>query len=103
MCAICATRLEPVGPICDRELESRCGIRPGRGLVCGGSMSTQVEAPPEVRPGQLEFTLQELLSSHAYEEPLIAGGVRCHGGFIAGRYVSPRTLVRDPAIRSWQQ
>ena len=38
----------------------------------------------------------------AYDEPLFAGGVRCHGGFAAGRYVSPRTLDRAPAIEAWQ-
>src|SRR5690606_23650458 len=41
--------------------------------------------------------------SGAYAEPLIAGGVRCHGGFDGdGRYRSPRTLHRVPAIRAWQ-
>jgi hypothetical protein len=59
--------------------------------------------PPQIRPGQVEFSPEELLSSHAYEEPLIACDVRCHGGFIAGRYVSPRTIVRDPAIEAWKQ
>jgi len=39
----------------------------------------------------------------AYEEPLIAGGVRCHGGFREGTYGSPRTLYRTPAIEAWQQ
>jgi hypothetical protein len=49
------------------------------------------------------YTTEELLSSSAYEEPLIANGVRCHGGFDAeGSYRSPRTLHRGPAIRSWQ-
>ena len=38
-----------------------------------------------------------------YAAPLIAGGVRCHGGFEAdGRYRSPRTLHRAPAIAAWQ-
>src|SRR4029077_12886999 len=37
-------------------------------------------------------------------EPLIAGGVRCHGGFDAeGVYVSPRTRNRVPAIAAWQE
>jgi hypothetical protein len=50
------------------------------------------------------FTEQELLESHRYEAPLIAGGVRCHGGFDdAGTYVSPRTRNRVPAIEAWQQ
>jgi hypothetical protein len=37
-------------------------------------------------------------------EPLVAGGVRCHGGFTDdGRYVSPRTKYRVPATKAWQQ
>jgi hypothetical protein len=51
---------------------------------------------------KLEWTREELLADAAYDEPLIAGGVRCHGGFAAGRYVSPRTLHRAPAIAAWQ-
>src|SRR5262245_38640504 len=61
---------------------------------------TVIEAP---RPGQLEFTPEELLASHPYEEPLRADDVLLHGGFIGGQYVSPRTWVRVPAIRNWQQ
>ncbi|MBI2710927.1 MAG: hypothetical protein HYX34_14740 [Actinobacteria bacterium] len=53
--------------------------------------------------GQLEYTEAELLASHDYAEPLFAGGIRCHGGFDAeGRYVSPRTRHRVPAIAAWQ-
>src|SRR5262245_66225438 len=53
---------------------------------------------------QLTFTERELLAGHAVVEPLIAGGVRCHGGFDdQGRYVSPRTRNRLPAIAAWQQ
>jgi hypothetical protein len=53
---------------------------------------------------QVEFTEDELLASHAYREPLIARGVRCHGGFDDdGRYVSPRTKNRVPAITAWQE
>ncbi len=52
---------------------------------------------------QLTYDEAELLASHPYEEPLIAGGVLCHGGFDAdGAYVSPRTLHRTPAIEAWQ-
>src|SRR5258708_6180225 len=52
---------------------------------------------------QTTFTEAELLAGHGVSEPLLAGGVRCHGGFdAAGAYVSPRTLNRWPAIRSWQ-
>lgn len=52
---------------------------------------------------QVSFTEAELLTDHATAEPLIAGGVRCHGGFDAeGTYVSPRTKHRVPAIAAWQ-
>ena len=51
---------------------------------------------------KLEWTREELLSDLPYDEPLFAGGVRCHGGFKDGRYVSPRTLHRAPAIQAWQ-
>jgi len=53
---------------------------------------------------QTEFTIDELLLSHDYAEPLIANGVRCHGGFDAdGNYHSPRTRFRAPAIEAWEQ
>jgi hypothetical protein len=49
------------------------------------------------------FTEADLLASHPVVEPLVAGGVRCHGGFDDdGNYVSPRTLHRVPAIAAWQ-
>jgi hypothetical protein len=53
---------------------------------------------------QLDYTESELLASHDYVEPLIAGGVRCHGGFDdEGIYVSPRTRHRRPAIVAWEE
>jgi hypothetical protein len=53
---------------------------------------------------QLEYTEGELLASHDYVEPLVAGGVRCHGGFDEdGTYVSPRTRHRRPAIAAWEE
>ena len=53
---------------------------------------------------RLQFKFEELLSNPKYDTPLIAGGVRCHGGFDAnGSYVSPRTTWRNPAIRAWQE
>jgi hypothetical protein len=53
---------------------------------------------------QVTFTAAELLSTHDVAEPLLAGGVRCHGGFDdEGTYVSPRTLHRVPAIEAWQE
>jgi hypothetical protein len=52
---------------------------------------------------RLTFTPDELLDSGPYAAPLVAGGVRCHGGFDAdGRYRSPRTVHRAPAIAAWQ-
>ncbi len=48
-----------------------------------------------------EYSRQELLADHAYERPLVLDGVPCHGGFVDGRYVSPRTLWRAPAIEAW--
>src|SRR5437868_4365985 len=52
---------------------------------------------------QVTFTEAELLLDHAITEPLVAGGVRCHGGFADdGTYVSPRTAHRVPAIEAWQ-
>jgi hypothetical protein len=51
----------------------------------------------------LSYSPEQLLDSGSYEEPLIAGGVRCHGGFDPqGRYRSPRTIHRMPAVQAWQ-
>jgi len=53
---------------------------------------------------QLRFEPEELLASHPGLEPVLAGDRLCHGGFDGdGRYVSPRTLHRVPAIAAWQQ
>jgi hypothetical protein len=53
---------------------------------------------------QVEWSEAELLATDEVAEPLIAGGVRCHGGYTGdGAYVSPRTKYRIPAIESWQQ
>ena len=52
---------------------------------------------------RLEFTSEELLTTVVPDEPLIANGVRCHGGFDSeGQYFSPRTRYRRPAILNWQ-
>jgi len=52
---------------------------------------------------QIEFTESDLLAGHEIAEPLVMGGVRCHGGFDdEGRYVSPRARWRVPAIEAWQ-
>ncbi len=53
---------------------------------------------------QLDFTAEELLSTHDVAEPLIVRGTVCHGGFLSdGTYVSPRTKARVPALRAWQE
>ena len=53
---------------------------------------------------QVTFTEAELLANHEMAEPLIEGGVRCHGGFDdTGTYVSPRTKFRVPAIEAWEK
>ena len=52
---------------------------------------------------KLVYTQAELLTSGDYAEPLIANGVRCHGGFDAdGVYRSPRVIHRTPAVLAWQ-
>jgi hypothetical protein len=59
---------------------------------------------PAAEPERLVYSREEILDSGSYQEPLIANGVRCHGGFDGdGRYRSPRTLHRAPAIHAWQQ
>jgi hypothetical protein len=53
---------------------------------------------------QLTWSEPELLANEVVAEPLVAGGVTCHGGFAAdGSYVSPRTKNRVPATKAWQQ
>lgn len=52
---------------------------------------------------KLNYTWDELMASHAYARPQEEVGYRLHGGFdAAGRYVSPRTLNRWPAVKAWQ-
>ena len=52
--------------------------------------------------GRLEYGFDDLMTDDVFDEPLIANGVRCHGGYVAGRYVSPRGAVRRPAIVAWR-
>ncbi len=50
----------------------------------------------------LRYSREELMTSHAYARPHEEAGYRLHGGFAAdGAYVSPRTLVRWPAVTAW--
>jgi hypothetical protein len=52
---------------------------------------------------QVEYTWSEILADPPIVEPLRAGGLECHGGFLEdGTYASPRTLHRVPAIAAWQ-
>jgi hypothetical protein len=52
---------------------------------------------------RLVYNESELVAEHAYARPQIEGGHRLHGGFDAhGRYISPRTLNRWPAVEAWQ-
>lgn len=51
---------------------------------------------------ELAFSETELLADKEIAEPLVAGGIRCHGGLDEyGNYVSPRTKFRQPAIEAW--
>src|SRR5258708_36454518 len=50
-------------------------------------------------PDTLILSRDELLRSHDYARSQVEAGYRLHGGFLGdGRYVSPRTLVRTPAV-----
>jgi hypothetical protein len=63
-------------------------------------MATIAAAAPDA---PLVYSAEEILADPEVREPLVANGVRCHGGFDAdGRYRSPRTRHRLPAIRAWQ-
>jgi hypothetical protein len=66
-------------------------------------MQVPMTTPQTLDTSRLSFTEAEILDSGAYEAPLIAAGVRCHGGFEAsGAYRSPRALHRGPAVAAWQ-
>jgi len=52
----------------------------------------------------MRFTKEEILAEHDYATPQVEAGQRLHGGFDAeGRYISPRTLVRGPAVERWTE
>jgi hypothetical protein len=62
-----------------------------------------VTSPASGSDAPLSYSFEELLADGDYAEPLVANGVRCHGGFTPdGAYRSPRTIHRLPAIRAWQ-
>ena len=80
------------------EVDARAGLLVPSGRARGRDPATKW---PSCR---VTWTESELLADHEVVEPLVAGGVRCHGGFAAdGAYVSPRTKYRVPAIDAWQQ
>jgi hypothetical protein len=59
--------------------------------------------PSEPATDRVTYAADDLLTSDAGLAPLVANGVRCHGGFDAdGHYRSPRTRHRGPAIEAWQ-
>ncbi len=52
---------------------------------------------------KLSYTRDELLTDHAYAKPHLEAGYKLHGGFdSSGKYISPRTLYRWPAVYAWQ-
>ena len=51
---------------------------------------------------RLRYAREKLLANHQFAKPHEEAGHRLHGGFAAdGRYISPRTLHRAPAIAAW--
>src|SRR5437763_1017174 len=80
----------------------------GRGGWSSATPSNAPEPLPSARQTRhtlamkYEYSHDEILAEHPYERPLVLDGIPCHGGFVEGRYVSPRTLWRAPAIEAWQ-
>ena len=53
---------------------------------------------------RLSFSFDELLENPKYDRTLTVNDRRCHGGFDQdGKYQSPRTVWRNPAIKAWQE
>lgn len=51
---------------------------------------------------QLVYSREEILREHPYDKAHIVAGHRLHGGFdVDGGYISPRTLLREPAVEAW--
>jgi hypothetical protein len=51
---------------------------------------------------KLSYSSEEILAHHPYAKPHSEAGYKLHGGFDAdGKYLSPRTLNRWPAINAW--
>jgi hypothetical protein len=63
-----------------------------------GTMSTEPDTTT------LDYTEEDLLETESFAEPLVVAGTLCHGGIRSdGSYLSPRTSVRTPAIKAWQE
>jgi hypothetical protein len=57
----------------------------------------------DIEPNRTQYDAAELLADDPPHTPLYAGSVLCRGGFDAGgRYRSPRTRFRTPAIAAFQ-
>ena len=53
---------------------------------------------------QLRYTSREILAEHPYARSNMFDGSKLHGGYDeSGKYISPRTLHRWPAINAWRQ
>ncbi len=53
---------------------------------------------------KLSYSTAEILAEHPYAKAHAEAGYRLHGGFDAkGKYLSPRTLNRAPAIKAWAE
>jgi hypothetical protein len=51
---------------------------------------------------KLSYSTEEILAHHPYAKPHSEAGYKLHGGFdVDGKYISPRTLHRWPAIQAW--
>jgi hypothetical protein len=51
---------------------------------------------------KLVYSRDEILANHVFAIPHVEAEYRLHGGFDAsGKYISPRTLHRWPAIEAW--
>src|SRR5262249_17481081 len=75
--------------------------RSTRGPLSRARRSATLRAPGGCM-NRLDYSAEELLSSVPYDEPLIANGVRCHGGLLGGRYPPPPRARRGPAVPAWQ-
>jgi hypothetical protein len=67
------------------------------------STGRTTDPSPDAATDRVAYAADDLLTNDPGLAPLVANGVRCHGGFDTdGRYHSPRTRHRGPAIEAWQ-